>query len=482
MPDLKFVLQQIKNTKWWVESAPGSVFLFDYIMKTFVAAKKIVGYPTLKQIVYISRDNISFEIASSAEKRKNFEKIYRHELKKPGYFLKILQPWSRLRRRLLRLNKIAVEKTAKMENADLIKFARIFLQIGFDSVVYGAFIECVDPFTESWPKIFQKKYKIKDENLSTVVLVLSAPRTRSFLTQEKLDFLNLCLTKLTLKQYLQKWFWIQTNYQQSTDITPAKLRGHIKKELHKVGPEKIKKIINKTIHQERQLVKDKQDLIHQLKLEKTDRVLFTLLEKFAAYIDLRKESMLRHTYARDKFLYILAQRFPYSLAEFRSMRDDEVLHILRGKKVDLKKISQRHKISVMYYTPESETEFSGTDAEKIYRAFMHTFSSGAIKGVVASAPVKKLTGRVSVVMDVNRENFQSGTILVTSMTRPEFMPLMRRAKAVVTDEGGLTCHAAIVSRELGIPCIISTKNATKILKNGDQIEMDLSTGLIQIRK
>jgi len=60
--------------------------------------------------------------------------------------------------------------------------------------------------------------------------------------------------------------------------------------------------------------------------------------------------------------------------------------------------------------------------------------------------------------------------------------LMRRAKAVVTDEGGLTCHAAIVSRELGIPCIISTKNATKILKNGDQIEMDLSTGLIQIRK
>jgi len=68
------------------------------------------------------------------------------------------------------------------------------------------------------------------------------------------------------------------------------------------------------------------------------------------------------------------------------------------------------------------------------------------------------------------------------MTLPEFMPLMRRAKAVVTDEGGLTCHAAIVSRELGIPCIISTKNATKILKNGDQIEMDLSTGLIQIRK
>ncbi len=72
-----------------------------------------------------------------------------------------------------------------------------------------------------------------------------------------------------------------------------------------------------------------------------------------------------------------------------------------------------------------------------------------------------------------------GDILVTTMTRPDFMQLMRKAKAVVTDEGGIICHAAIVSRELGIPCIIGTKNATKILNTGDQIEMDLKTGIIK---
>ncbi len=68
------------------------------------------------------------------------------------------------------------------------------------------------------------------------------------------------------------------------------------------------------------------------------------------------------------------------------------------------------------------------------------------------------------------------------MTRVEFAPLMRKAKAIITNEGGVACHAAIVSRELGIPAIIGTKTGTKQLKNGDLVEMDLESGLIKIVK
>ena len=82
-------------------------------------------------------------------------------------------------------------------------------------------------------------------------------------------------------------------------------------------------------------------------------------------------------------------------------------------------------------------------------------------------------------MDVRRDKFTPGTILVTSMTRPEFMPLMRQAKAVVTDEGGLTCHAAVVSRELGSPCVVGTKNATRVLKSGDLVEVDANKGVVR---
>ena len=77
---------------------------------------------------------------------------------------------------------------------------------------------------------------------------------------------------------------------------------------------------------------------------------------------------------------------------------------------------------------------------------------------------------------------EQGEILVTSMTTPEYLPAMQKSSAFVTDEGGITCHAAIVARELGKPCIIGTKNATQILKNGDMVEVDADTGIVRILK
>ena len=75
---------------------------------------------------------------------------------------------------------------------------------------------------------------------------------------------------------------------------------------------------------------------------------------------------------------------------------------------------------------------------------------------------------------------QQGDIIVPSMTRPEFVPAMKKAAGIITDEGGITSHAAIVSRELGIPCIIGTKIATKVLKDGDLVELKGTHGLIVV--
>ncbi len=72
----------------------------------------------------------------------------------------------------------------------------------------------------------------------------------------------------------------------------------------------------------------------------------------------------------------------------------------------------------------------------------------------------------------------SGDILVAHMTAPDWVPLMRRAAAIVTDSGGMTCHAAIVSRELGIPCVVGTQNATTRLRDGELITVDATRGLV----
>lgn len=73
-----------------------------------------------------------------------------------------------------------------------------------------------------------------------------------------------------------------------------------------------------------------------------------------------------------------------------------------------------------------------------------------------------------------------GDILVTGMTTPDFLSAIRKSAGFVTDEGGITCHAAIVSRELKKPCIIGTKIATQILKDGDLVEVDANKGIVKI--
>jgi pyruvate,water dikinase len=68
------------------------------------------------------------------------------------------------------------------------------------------------------------------------------------------------------------------------------------------------------------------------------------------------------------------------------------------------------------------------------------------------------------------------------MTNPDYVPYMKIAAAIVTDEGGTTCHAAIASRELKVPCVVGTRIATKILKDGDVVEVDADNGIIRIIK
>ncbi len=96
---------------------------------------------------------------------------------------------------------------------------------------------------------------------------------------------------------------------------------------------------------------------------------------------------------------------------------------------------------------------------------------GASPGM-AEAKVRRLSG----VADMDQ--LRPGEVLVTSMTMPDMVPAMSRAAAIVTDEGGMTCHAAIVSRELGVPCVVGTREGTKVLHDGMEVTVDGKAGIV----
>ena len=92
----------------------------------------------------------------------------------------------------------------------------------------------------------------------------------------------------------------------------------------------------------------------------------------------------------------------------------------------------------------------------------------------------KVQGKARVILHLKDvPKMQSGEILISNMTHPDYMPAIRKAAAIVTDEGGIVCHAAIISRELHIPCIIGTDQATQVFKTGDTVEVDATQGTVR---
>lgn len=100
-----------------------------------------------------------------------------------------------------------------------------------------------------------------------------------------------------------------------------------------------------------------------------------------------------------------------------------------------------------------------------------------LKGIGASPGLA--SGKVKIIYDIKEiDKIEEGDILVTKMTTPDMVPAMKKASAIVTDDGGLTCHAAIISRELGTPCVVGTQRATEILKDNMVVTVDGEKGIV----
>lgn len=152
-----------------------------------------------------------------------------------------------------------------------------------------------------------------------------------------------------------------------------------------------------------------------------------------------------------------------------------------GKIPTLFELKQRHKqyifVANKIYTNTSLSDLSiHTDLQQISKKTDQTkvlYGHTAMKG--------KIIGLVRIIKQKNQAaKLNRGEVLVSTMTTSDLLPAMRKASAFITDEGGITCHAAIVARELRKPCVIGTKVATQVLKNGDKVEVDADHGIVKL--
>jgi len=170
------------------------------------------------------------------------------------------------------------------------------------------------------------------------------------------------------------------------------------------------------------------------------------------------------------------------------INDDEILTLANwacvieehyGKPMDIEWAKDGETGELYIVQARPETVHSQRDVATMQTYVLEEKGKILVEGEAVGSKIGQ--GEVNVIEDAKDiGNFKKGQVLVTDMTDPDWEPIMKIASAIVTNRGGRTCHAAIISRELGIPCVIGTGNGTKILQNGQQVTVDCSEGVGRI--
>lgn len=224
-------------------------------------------------------------------------------------------------------------------------------------------------------------------------------------------------------------------------------------------------------------------MIRELKPSKKDLEYLHMAKRFVYIKDARDDFRRESVFYSHNLWQELARRMGIVPEDTSYLQDEEIINFLHGKNdISQEKIWQRKKGFVLYIGKNKKLVcLQGLQVKKALQVF-HLSSEEKeveeIKGRVASRGLAK--GKVVIVKGIkDLDKVKLGDILVAVTTHPDYVPAMRKVAAIVTDEGGITSHAAIVSREFGIPCIVGTKIATRVLKDADLIEVNANMGVVK---
>jgi phosphohistidine swiveling domain-containing protein len=246
------------------------------------------------------------------------------------------------------------------------------------------------------------------------------------------------------------------------------------------APKTVDSKIKELYHPSKKVEKEKQNLINQLKLNKEEKELIEILSWFTFFYELgERVSSLLYDELLKKIKQLVRTSEEYDLLMWYDPQS--LVDYFKNKKISQKEILDRKQMYILMINKGKLRVLAGQEA---INYFNYNFKEELpkkvqeIKGTVAS--LGKAKGQVKIVITQDdQRKMKKGDILVSTMTTPRLMSAVKMAAAIVTDEGGLTAHAAIVARELNIPCIVGTKIATKVLKDGDIVEVDANKGIVK---
>lgn len=373
-------------------------------------------------------------------------------------------------------NSVLKKNLAGFSAKELLQLHRKGLRVSGDLYSW-AILPAYADFTEGVLSDFLtsllKKHGLDQIRANEAFVVLTTPRKMSYFQREEKELKNIAKSvknnKLTpavrkkIELHTKKWEFLGYIFL-GRSIRPAyfirRLRG---------------------------MLKDQEDIIKEsckitVRLPKYELELFKAVAELLWLKDYRKAALMKYYYTADKICKALAKGAKIRYKDILMMQESELIQAV-NKGVLPDDMRERHKQCAMLILNGKMPAFiiTGNKAKQIIARLKKSRKAekkSEIVGQVAYPGVVK--GRVRLVRtEKESRKVKPGEILVATMTFPDLVPAMKRAAAFVTDTGGITCHAAIVAREMKKPCIIGTKHATQLLKDGDRVEVDANKGIVK---
>ncbi|MFH1235703.1 MAG: PEP-utilizing enzyme [Parcubacteria group bacterium] len=340
-----------------------------------------------------------------------------------------------------------------------------------------------DPLSEAVAQQL-RKYYLTEEEVVEKLIAFSTPLKPNDVLNERLSLLRLALlrrriSKTAFEKHLQNH---AEQYRHipvfDPDHEPYTL-AYFRKELMRTRKpaQELQELQKMFAGRKREF----QSSLRTLHPDPYTRQLLVFLKE-AVYLRDYRDMLRQKLNVELRSLYVeIAQRLGLTVAECSALTNREIVTNLKAGKKFSKPEARRRKVYLLIQSGDHIKLWSGKTA--VYKA-----NSVIGRSVVRKTPevtgfpgsLGRAVGRARIVF-TNRDlkKVKKGDVLIATMTRQDFVSYMRRCVAVVTDEGSVTCHAAIVTRELGIPCVVGAKIATQVFKDGDRVEVDATNGIVR---
>ena len=473
--------------------------------------KKILGRGMHYQAV--GTENGFLRQAYDLDDYNSFAKFVFNKLSSDRRFARLMlgHVYAAIRRRHLFDKKVLRTNLQRLSNTKLAVLFEKFYWYFFDMSAWSvpfAFTEYGTPLWTNYLMSYLNKLDLLSSQMpAEIYQILTSNSKQTYTAREKENILKLAMTvkksralkalfrKPTeriiglapvqqkvfwhkLKQHVRRYAWINFGFEGPL-LSEEYFIGVIKDWVLHKNP----RVEYKKIKKDRgTLVKKQNRLLNQLRVDEKHRWMFWVVREFGFQKTYRKDVEYYSYYTYDVMLQELARRLGATVNQAHYLLKDEIIAILQGKKqVDVSELNERIRCNFYVVINGRGKLLVGKRARQFIKKIKaRPVPKGLHELSGQCAFPGKVNGKVKVIRGKeDYSKFKSGDILVFYATNPNMVSLMKMARAIVTDEGGVTCHAAIVSRELRIPCVIGTRFATKILKDGARVEVDASKGIVK---